>query len=106
MATLQGELEVLQARKNILLSISEENRTTPSKKCSSLRPLDCASNASLLNKLNQKLKAQKRKSNFLRVKLGIGILDLPYQSCYYMLIIMTVISLDKSCVFMCLQAIH
>lgn len=86
---LQGELEVLRARKSVLLCLSEQNyslgTTTLSATSVSMfvRPLHAQSDTlpaqpcincfKFRRRMKQKLKLQKKQANFLRVKLGRSV---------------------------------
>ncbi len=62
---LQEELEVMRARKTVLVCLSG-NKYSPSNSFNPLR----VSTVSTVGKLKIKLKLQRKQSNFLRVKLG------------------------------------
>ena len=64
---LQGELEVMRARKTVLLCMSQESTCDVS---AASHPTILFADCSLVAKLRHKLKQQKKQANFLRVKLG------------------------------------
>lgn len=73
---LQGEVEVMRTRKAVLLCVSKQEHSGDS--LPSTRPNDCCSEVA---RGRHKLKLQRKRSNFLRVKLGWFAVVFYYNTC-------------------------